>query len=112
MIIDHKQPGSIPLFTDHLGTHASSRDFDCHSRRRLDPPACVQYRQALRFNNRTRFERHPATTRQGPLVCFPYTLVAYHPVPTNEQNGIALVVRAQSFDIASLESLDEETMDF
>src|SRR5437763_17216305 len=111
-IIDHKQPCSIPLFTDHLGTHASRRDFDCHSRRRLDHPACMQYRQAPRFNSRTRFERHPATNRQGALVRLPYALVAYHLVSINEQNRIGLVERDQSFDIAAVESLKEESMDF
>ena len=38
--------------------------------------------------------------------------MAYHLVPINEQNRIALVERDQSFDIAAVESLDEESMDF
>src|SRR5437868_8111988 len=72
----------------------------------------MQYRQAPRFNSRTRFERHPATNRQGALVRLPYALVAYHLVSINEQNRIGLVERDQSFDIAAVESLKEESMDF
>jgi len=73
----------------------------------------MQHRQALlRFNNRTRFKRHPTTTREEALERLPYTLAAYHLLAVNHQNRVGLIQGDQSFNIAEVEGIPEESMDF
>lgn len=73
----------------------------------------MQHRQTfLRFHNGARFKRHPASTRKEALEGIAYVFTAYYTLAVNYQNRAGLIQSDESFHIAEVEGMLEESMDF
>ena len=112
-IIDNKEPCSVWLLANHFGADAVSRPGVSISWRTLYDPTSVQHRQAFRqFNYGAGFECHPTALRDQTLERLAYVLMAHHFRAANDQNRVELIQTGQRTNIARVESLPEETVDF
>jgi hypothetical protein len=102
-IIDDKQPCSIRLFANNFSAEPSRGDFGFRSCLRLDHPASVQHPEAqVRCEKRARFEGHPTSGCDEPLVRFSNAVAAHELLALNNQNGAGLIECSQRLNIAEI----------
>ena len=107
-LINDEQPPAIGLPPDDFGAD-SWRCLACA----VICPACVQHRQSFAgLNHGSSFQFHPASSRDKTLVGSADGLMSNHGLTTRDEDCARLIQSYQGLDISTIESVEEEGVDF